>query len=174
MARSEITDADRPELARFIERHWNSQVVMSKGKLYYPHKEQGVVERRGGEIVGVLTYHVHNDGMEVLTLNSTLPGHGIGSALMLMVIEKGRKLGCPRIWLTTTNDNLHAIGFYQQLGFRMTEINVGAVDEARKMKPAIPLVGERGIAIHDEIVLTLQIEPFIESEEAVEGEGGAI
>ena len=85
---------------------------------------------------------------------------------MLITIEKSRSEGCRRIWLTTTNDNLRAIGFYQRLGFRMVAINLGAVDEARKIKPQIPEIGERGVPIHDEIVLELVIEPYLDAETA--------
>ncbi|MCH7807580.1 MAG: hypothetical protein IIB60_00005 [Planctomycetes bacterium] len=48
----------------------------------------------------------------------------------------------------------------------MVEINLGAVDEARKLKPEIPLTGERGVPIHDEIVLELTLEPYLDVEEA--------
>jgi ribosomal protein S18 acetylase RimI-like enzyme len=163
MARTEIRDADRGEVADFIERYWGSKISMSHGQAFYPHKEQGFVERRDGAIVGLLTYHLDAEGMEVLTLNSTREGEGIGSSLMLNAIEAARKKGCRKIWLTTTNDRLRVIDFYQRLGFRMTAINLGVVDQARKVKPQIPAVGERGVPIHDEVVMELAIEPYLDS-----------
>lgn len=162
MARAEIQDSDREELAEFIEQHWHSKLVMSQGKSYYPHQEQGFLERRDGKIVGVLTFRIDNHALEILTLNSLLSGQGIGTSLILDTIEKARRMRATRIWLTTTNDHLRAIGFYQRLGFRMIAINVGAVDEARKIKPEIPMMGERGVPIHDEIVMELAIEPYID------------
>lgn len=161
MSRFPIQDGDREEVARFVERHWRSRLVMSRGRKFYPHLESGLIERRDGEIVGLLTYRVDDDGMEVLTLNSLLEGSGIGSSLMLDAIDVARRLACERVWLTTTNDALRAIGFYQRLGFRMVAVNVGAVDEARKIKPEIPKLGDRGIPVHDEIVLELRIKPFL-------------
>ena len=161
MARGEIKDEDREDVGEFIERHWGSRMVMSRGKVFYPEREQGFLERRDGKIVGLLTYHI-NAGMEILTLNSELEGEGIGSSLMLNAIERARQQGCGRIWLTTTNDRLRVVGFYQRLGFRMIAVHVGVVDEARKVKPQIPLVGERGIPIHDEIVMELRIEPYLD------------
>jgi len=163
MTRTEIQDKEREELAEFIEQHWHSRLVMSKGKSYYPHQEQGFLERRDGKIVGVLTYRIENNAIEILTLNSLLSGQGIGTSLILDTIEKARSLGATRIWLTTTNDHLRAIGFYQRLGFRMVAINVGAVDEARTIKPEIPLMGDRGVPIHDEIVMELTVEPYIDN-----------
>ncbi len=160
MARTFIEDKDRDQVARFIERHWGSTRVISCGQMYYPHELEGIIERRDGEIVGLLTMHVDGDAMELLTLNATLEGQGIGSSLMLAAIDETRKRGLARVWLSTTNDNLRAVGFYQRLGFRMIEIHIGAVDEARKIKPQIPKVGRDGIAIHDEIIMELHVEPF--------------
>ncbi len=163
MSRTEFQDSDREEIAAFIERHWHSRIVMSRGRVFYPHQEQGFIERRDGRLVGLLTYHADGtDGMEILTLNATLEGAGIGSSLMISAIEKARRISCGRVWLTTTNDNLRVIGFYQRLGFRMVSINLGVVDEARKIKPQIPLYGERGVRIQDEVVMELRIEPFLD------------
>jgi len=155
-------DTDRPEVGEFIERHWGSRIVMSRGRTFHPEKEGGFLERRDGKIAGLLTYHIDDQGMEILTLNSVLEGEGIGSSLMLNAIECARKNACHRIWLTTTNDRLRIIDFYQRLGFRMTAINLGVVDEARKIKPQIPLVGERGVPVQDEVVMELRIEPYLD------------
>ncbi len=160
--RKEIRDADREQVAEFIERHWHSRMVMSHGRSFYPHKEQGFIELRDGKIVGLLTYSIDQDAMEMLTLNSTLEGQGIGSSLILSAIEKARHEGLRRVWLTTTNDAMRAISLYQRLGFRLIEVNVGVIDEARKVKPQIPEVGERGIPIHDEIVMELKIKPYLD------------
>jgi len=158
-----MTDADRTEVAEFIARHWGSTKVMSCGKVYYPADLEGLIERRDGEIVGLLTMVAQNDSLEILTLNSTLEGHRIGSSLMLEALEIARRRGIRRVWLTTTNDNMRAIGLYQRLGFRIVEVHPNAVDEARRIKPEIPEVGQDGIPIHDEIVLALTLHPYSES-----------
>lgn len=161
MARSRIQDADRPELATFVEARWHSQIVMSRGRAFFPHREDGFIERIDNQIAGLLTFRVDEEGMEILTLDSTLDGEGIGSALVLSAIDEARHRGCHRVWLTTTNDNLRGLRFYQRLGYRMVQVNVGAVDEARAIKPQIPKVGQDGIEIHDEIVLELKIQPYL-------------
>ncbi|PTL13689.1 GNAT family N-acetyltransferase, partial [Staphylococcus gallinarum] len=56
-----------------------------------------------------------------------------------------------------TNENLRALYFYQKKGYRITEILPNAVDKARTLKPTIPLVGENGIEIKDEIILIRKI-----------------
>lgn len=39
----------------------------------------------------------------------------------------------------------------------MVAVHRGAIDEARQIKPSIPLIGEHGIAIHDEVELELRL-----------------
>ncbi|MCP4246641.1 MAG: GNAT family N-acetyltransferase, partial [bacterium] len=122
MDRRRIEDRDRPAIADFIERHWQSKMVMSRGQRYYPHEQDGFIEWRDEKIVGLLTLRSNGEAMELLTLNSTLEGQGIGSALMLMSFDLARDQNLTSIWLTTTNDNLGAIGFYQRLGFRIVAV----------------------------------------------------
>jgi GNAT superfamily N-acetyltransferase len=159
MDRRAIIDSDRPQIAEFIERRWHSRKVISQGKAYYPHEEEGFVDWRDGILAGLLTYVIRGDEMELLTLDSTMPGHGIGSTLTLMAIDVARKRHVRRVTLCTTNDNMRAVAFYQRMGFRMVRINVGAVDEARIIKPEIPETGQDGIPIHDEVIMELSLEP---------------
>ena len=53
----------------------------------------------------------------------------------------------------TSNDNLDAFRFYQRRGFRLERIVQGVIDDERELKPEIPLTGEYGIPLHDEVVL---------------------
>ncbi len=61
------------------------------------------------------------------------------------------------LWLTTTNDNLNALRFYQKRGFVLIKIHRNAVEIARQYKP-IPLIGMDGIAVRDEIELELALK----------------
>ena len=65
-----MRDADRAEVAEFIDRYWYSTMVVCRGRTFYPHEEEGFIERRDGQIVGLLTYHIEDGVMELLTLNS--------------------------------------------------------------------------------------------------------
>jgi GNAT superfamily N-acetyltransferase len=58
-----------------------------------------------------------------------------------------------RLRLTTTNDNLDALRFYQRRGFRLVALRPGAVDAARALKPEIPVTGAHGIPLRDELDL---------------------
>jgi hypothetical protein len=81
------------------------------------------------------------------------PDREIGTALVEALAATVIGLGCRRLWLTRTNDKLSALRFYLRRGFRLIHIRLGAVDEARRLKPGIPTIGEFGIPIHDELDL---------------------
>ena len=80
-----------------------------------------------------------------------------GSKLIDQAIEEARTQGCKRLFLITTNDNLNALGFYQKRGFEIAAIYRGAVNESRKIKPGIPLVGYNNIPLRDEIELEMSL-----------------
>jgi hypothetical protein len=74
--------------------------------------------------------------------------------LVIAAADLAVAVGCRRYWVLTTNDNVDALRFYQRRGFRLTAVRCGAVDEARRtVKPEIPLTGDYGIPIRDEIEL---------------------
>ncbi len=84
---------------------------------------------------------------------------GVGTALLSAVARVAKAAGCSRLWLVTTNDNLHALRFYQRRGFRLVALRPGAIDRARReLKPEISLVGLEGIPIHDELELERWLE----------------
>lgn len=92
---------------------------------------------------------------ELVAIEAFARGRGIGSTLLTAAIELCE--GCRTLRLATTNDNLAAIAFYERRGFQLTAIRPGAVDAARERKSSIPLIGENGIEIHDEIDLELAL-----------------
>jgi GNAT superfamily N-acetyltransferase len=111
---------------------------------------------------GLATYHIRKatDGAiaELITLDAVSPKRGVGTALIEALIAKVRTEGVSVLRVTTTNDNLNALRFYQRRGFRITAVRPGAVDEARRTKPSIPAIGEYAIPIHDEIELERDVK----------------
>jgi protein-L-isoaspartate(D-aspartate) O-methyltransferase len=108
---------------------------------------------------GLATYRRLGGDAELVTLDAMPPGSGTGTALVEMLTRKLRAEGCVRLWLTMTNANLSALQFYLRRSFRLNEVRFGAVDNARKLKPSIPVVGEHGIPVHDELDLCRVLDP---------------
>lgn len=144
---------DRPWIDALIAREFGSAVVVSRGQVLRPSTLDGFIAEDRGEQIGLVTLHVDRQECEVVSLNSLRPGGGIGRALLDRAEQFARERGCARLWLITTNDNTRALRLYQRIGMRIAAVRLGAIDAARAIKPEIPLTGDDGIPIHDEIEL---------------------
>jgi ribosomal protein S18 acetylase RimI-like enzyme len=60
--------------------------------------------------------------------------------------------------LITTNDNLHALGFYQKQGFHLVGEYPNAIVKSRKIKPSIQEIGVNSIPLRDEIELQILLD----------------
>lgn len=151
------SEAVEPEkLSRFVIKTWHSDVVVAHGDRIHLTGLPGYVALDGYRIVGHASYRISDGSCELTSIAADPQGQGIGSRLMDAVVEAAQRSGCHRVWLTTTNDNLDALRFYQRRGYRLTELRLGAVDRARAaLKPEIPDIGSYGIPMHDEIDLEL-------------------
>jgi ribosomal protein S18 acetylase RimI-like enzyme len=150
-----LTPSDRPWVAQRIAESWGAEIVVVHETVYRPAELPGFAAMIEGEIAGLLTYHIEGAACEIVTLNSWSEGRGVGTALIEAVKQAASQIGCRRLWLITTNDNTHALRFYQKRGFVIAAIHVNALEKARRLKPEIPLIGEDGILLRDEIELEM-------------------
>ena len=148
-----LSSEDRRRVRAILTERWTSPRIVNHGRIYRADELPGFVAVQHGEIWGLLPYAIEAGQCEVVSLDSLAEGQGIGMALLAAVEEPARAAGCRRVWLITTNDNLHALGFYQRRGLVLVEVRRGALDVSRKLKPSIPLVGMNGIPLRDEIEL---------------------
>lgn len=147
---------DRAWAAAFLKARAGSTLVVSRGRLHQADRLPGFIVREGVRAGGLLTYHVDADGFEVVTLHADPPGRGLGSRLLDAARRKAHRLGCRRLWLITTNDNLPAIRFYQRRGLSLAAVHRHAIRESRKLKPGIPFTGVDGRPIEDEVEFELR------------------
>lgn len=149
-----LTPSQRQSLEPLLRENWGGPLIASRGRLLDARLLPGLWVGEEGRLVGYLLYHPEGDQWEVALLEALEQGRGVGSSLLGAVEELARRCGCKRLWLVTTNDNIHALAFYQRRGFSLAALHRDAVTEARKtLKPFIPLVGEGGIPLRDELEL---------------------
>jgi GNAT superfamily N-acetyltransferase len=152
-----VSEDDRPMLSWLVAELWGSDLVAVHGDVLRPAELPGFIAERSRHLAGLLTYQFMGDYLEIVTLNALDRRVGIGTLLIEASIAAARHFQCRQIRLTTTNDNVDALRFYQRRGFRLAELRPGAVDRSRQEKPQIPRVGDYGIPLHDEIDLSLEI-----------------
>ena len=142
-------------VARFLEEHWGSTQIVTRGTVHHADRLPGFVATQEDKPVALLTYRVYGSQCEIVTLDSLVEGIGIGSALIAAVRDAALRAGCTRLWLITTNDNLPALRFYQRRGFVLAALYPNALEQSRRLKPGISLVGIDGIPLRDEIELEM-------------------
>ncbi len=148
-----IQSEDQKQIQKFITNFWGGDPLIAHGEEFHVNALEGLKATQENEIKGFLHYQIRGEICEIMTLASLQAGQGIGSALIDAVDSIGRKNKCKKLSVITTNDNLHALGFYQRRGFHLAALYPGQVNISRKIKPSIPEIGDNNIPLRDEIQL---------------------
>ena len=140
-----------------------------RGELVDVLEGSGLVAEIAGEAVGLVTWFVAGarEPAEVraLVVRSAARRKRIGWALLDAAVVAMRGAGLPGAWLVTTNDNLGALALYQRAGWRLAALRPGAIDELRRtLKPSIPVIGDHGIPLRDELELELDLKAGLSGE----------
>lgn len=138
-------------------KNWGSDLMVTKGKTYRALDYPGYIALENDEVMGLIIYRIEDKECEILSLDSLSKNRGVGSMLLEKVVKTSLDCGCERVWLITSNDNTKAMKFYQKRGFEFKAIHLNAIEDARKIKPQIPLVGNDDIPIKHEIEMELKL-----------------
>ena len=147
----QITAKNRNIVNNFIAQQWFTTKMIIRGKEIDMTAVEGIFALEDEKIIGLITYIIYEDILEITSLDSLCENKGIGTDLLINVINIAKKNNCKKIVLITTNDNIEAIRFYQKRGFDMICLYRNALDISRKLKPEIPLIGENNIPLKHEI-----------------------
>jgi ribosomal protein S18 acetylase RimI-like enzyme len=151
------TPADDAYVRRSLVAAFGATEVAGHDELIDAATLPRVVAWQDGEPVGLLTHRTDPDGgWEIVSIAADRSGLGAGRALIAWCRAAAERAGAPRLWLVTTNDNTHALRFYQRQGFDLVRLDRGAVDRARKLKPGIPAQAD-GIPMRHELELEIRL-----------------
>ena len=147
-----IIPSEKDVIRNLFIREWKSDVMVSRGHQHFVDKLEIIIAIQEGEILGILTFSISENQAEIVSLDSFSEGNGIGTKLLDFTLNQFNNLNLDRIWLITSNDNCKAMRFYQKRGWKIVDIHLNAIEDARKIKPEIPLLG------YDEIPILHEIE----------------
>jgi len=150
-----LNEDDKTWVTNLLKEWWAGPEVVARGKIHHADMLRGFIAVKDSKPAGLITYNIVGDQCEVVTMNSLVEGIGIGSALIDAVKNVAASTRCRRLWLITTNDNTAALRFYQKYGLSLVAVHRNAIEQDRRLKPEIPLTGNDGIAIRDEIELEM-------------------
>ena len=149
-----ISDKYREEVERIAAKSWGSFFIVAHRELFDVRILPCFVATSDkGGILGYCYYRKHGNEYEIMAIEAVKPNSGVGSALIKAVAAKAQSEGCRRVYLQTSNDNTHALRFYQRRGFVICDVRLNEFEYLRKLKPEIPLIGDNDIPIMHEIEL---------------------
>ena len=114
-----VEENDRPTVEWLTTQLWGAAEVVVHDGAFYPATLPGFIAERAGRIAGLVTFEVRQGVLEIATINALDLYQGIGTMLIEAVRAEAKRLGCHQVTLTTTNDNIGALRFYQRRGFRL-------------------------------------------------------
>ena len=152
-----IKNSDKQWIRSIFNDFWGGDIMVTKGIIHRVNDLDGIIATLNKEKVGLITYKILGKELEITSVNSLKENKGIGSAMLDAIITLARKQKIKRVWLLTTNDNIDALKFYQKRNFTLKNIYPEAVKLSRELKPSIPLIGNYGIPIRDEIELEITL-----------------
>ncbi len=138
-------------MMKVLLENWASTIIVTRGISYEAENLPGFVAEINGKRFGLLTYNIKNEEIKIVTMYAIEERKGIGTSLLEEIESLAKQKNCKRLWLITTNDNVDALRFYQKRGYEIKAVHRHAIEESRKIKPQIPLIGNYGIPIRDEI-----------------------
>ena len=141
---------EKAQAADILRRRW-AEPILARGRIYLFEACQIFL---AGDMEGIAAVsHDEPPFVELVAINAFAQWRGVGSALIEAIASSAFALGFEAVRLTTTNDNVDGLRFYQRRGFQLAALRPGAVDESRRLKPTISMAGQYGIPIRDELDL---------------------
>jgi len=147
----EATDADRVAARELFARDFGRTKIVAYGAVMDIDQMPALVAVRYADPSGALAYRLHGDALHIVAL-ATDPmwqRSGVGGHLVAEAELIARRLNLRRLVVSTTNDNLPALYFYQRRGYRMTDF----VPSSIIMHTGQEVAGFAGIPVRDEVRL---------------------
>jgi hypothetical protein len=156
--------ADAAWINSFLRARWGVTTIVVHGEGIEAARLPALVTMADNRR-GLATYRRLGRDAELVTLDADPTGMSTGGTLIEALAARLKADGCEHLWVTTTNDKLSALRFYLQRDFRLVQVRLGAVDDARRLKPSIPTIGEYGIPMRDELDLCRVLDTRIAGRE---------
>jgi len=145
------TNEERTQIRRFVNRFWEEQEQLTFDKRYVVAELPAYAAKVKDSLVGFISFADEGGNVIIVGLG-VLPKHqgsSVGKSLVEAVGNEARKLGNEKLLVSTSNDDLPALAFYQSLGFQIYEVNPNVI--AKKHGRVLKGIG--GLPIRDELRL---------------------
>ena len=144
-------DRERKKIREFVKRFWGEEEQLTFDRKFIAAELPAYLAKSGSDVIGFVSFAELRDAIIIVALG-ILPQYqnaGVGKSLIEKVEAETRKLGKKKLLVSTSNDDLPALAFYQSLGFQIYEVKPDVIAE----KHGMVLKGIGGLPIRDELRL---------------------
>jgi ribosomal protein S18 acetylase RimI-like enzyme len=145
------SEEKKKEIGEFVRRFWGEEEQLTFDRKFTVTELPTYVARFKESAVGFISTAEVDDDIIIVALG-VLPQYqssGVGQGLVKKVEDKAIRRKKKRLLVSTSNDDLPALAFYQSVGFQIYEVKPNAIAE----KHGEILMGIGNLPIRDELRL---------------------
>ena len=142
---------EREKIREFVQRFWGEQEQLTFDRKFMVAELPAYAAKLENNMIGFLSFAEADDAVIIVALG-VLPqyqGSGVGRSLIEKVETEAKRMLKKRLLVSTSNDDLPALAFYQSLGFQIYEVKPNVIAE----KHGEILEGIGGLPVRDELRL---------------------
>jgi len=146
-----VLNEERERIREFVQRFWGEQEQLTFDREFIVAELPSYIAKSKNDIIGFISF-ARADYAIIIVALGVLPSYqscGIGKSLIEKVEIEAKKLLTKRLLVSTSNDDLPALAFYQSLGFQIYEVKPNIIAE----KHGEILEGIGGLPLRDELRL---------------------
>ncbi len=146
-----VLDEEREKIREFAQRFWGEEEQLTFDRKFMVAELPAYVAKVENNIIGFVSFTEANEAIIVVALGVSpqYQSSGVGRSLIEKVEAEAKKLLKKRLLVSTSNDDLPALAFYQSVRFQIYEVKPNAIAE----KHGRILQGVGGLPIRDELRL---------------------
>jgi ribosomal protein S18 acetylase RimI-like enzyme len=144
-------DKERERVKQFVQIFWGEQEQQTFDKRFIVANLPSYVAKIRKKIIGFISFAEENNAVIIVALG-VLPeaqSGGVGEKLAEKVEAEAKTMGKSKLLVSTSNDDLPALAFYQSIGFQIYEVKPNIIAE----KHGETLKGIAGLPVRDELRL---------------------
>ncbi len=142
---------EREKIRGFVQRFWGEQEQLTFDRKFMVAELPAYAAKLENNTIGFVSFVEVDDAIVIVALG-VLPQYqssGVGRSLIEKVEAEAKRMLKKRLLVSTSNDDLPALAFYQSLGFQIYEVKPNIIAE----KHGGILEGIGGLPIRDELRL---------------------
>lgn len=134
-----------------MKQFWGEEEQLTFDRKFTVAQLPAYVAKSGNDTIGFVSFAEMDDAIIIVALGilPTYQNAGVGKSLIEKVEAEAKRLGKKKLLVSTSNDDLPALAFYQSLGFQIYEVKPNTIAE----KHGTVLKGIGGLPIRDELRL---------------------